>query len=176
MRFKQEYWVEIFRLPYLLSSEKQPKFAIVDNQTSFGYGEAITLNVKQYQGTASDIKVSMMGADSSTHGNSMGQRTIFPTVSCLGTTCNVTTPPNVHVRQPGWHQPFVLEGPTPSHSIWIRVAGDPAGLQLARLPRLHETWSLNVNWLWVWLRTTYMVAAVLFLITRSNSSSAFQWK
>ena len=128
VRFEQEYRVEVFLPPYLLSGAKQPEFTIVNNQTSFGYGETITLNVRQYQGTAGDIKVSMMGADSSTHGNSMGQRTIFPAVSCSGNTCTVTTPPNAHVSPPGWHQLFVLDGPTPSHSIWIRVGGDPAGL------------------------------------------------
>jgi Domain of unknown function (DUF1929) len=128
VRFEQEYRVEVFMPPYLLSGARQPEFTIVNNQTSYGYGETITLNVKQYQGTAGDVKVSMMAADSSTHGNSMGQRTIFPAVSCSGTICTVTTPPNANVSPPGWHQLFVLDGPTPSHSRWIRVGGDPAGL------------------------------------------------
>lgn len=128
VRFAQEYRVEVFMPPYLLSGAKQPEFTIVNNQTSYGYGDTITLNVKLYQGTAGGVKVSMMGSDSSTHGNSMGQRTIFPAVSCSGTTCTVTTPPNAHICPPGWHQLFVLDGPTPSHSQWIRVGGDPAGL------------------------------------------------
>lgn len=128
VRFAQEYRVEVFVPPYLLSGAAQPIFTIVNNVTSFGYGETITLNVVQYQGLPSDIKVSLMGADSSTHGNSMGQRTIFPAVSCSGTTCVVTTPPNANVSPPGWHQLFVLDGPTPSHSQWIRIGGDPAGL------------------------------------------------
>jgi Domain of unknown function (DUF1929) len=128
VRFVQEYRVEVFMPPYLLSGARQPEFTIVNNQTSYGYGETVTLNVKQYQGTAGDVKVSMMAADSSTHGNSMGQRTIFPAVSCSGTICTVTTPPNANVSPPGWHQLFVLDGPTPSHSRWIRVGGDPAGL------------------------------------------------
>jgi Domain of unknown function (DUF1929) len=128
VRFLQEYRVEVFLPPYLLSGAIQPEFTIVNNKTSFGYGETITLNIRQYQGTAGDIKVSMMGSDSSTHGNSMGQRTIFPAVSCSGTTCTVSMPPNANVSPPGWHQLFVLDGPTPSHSQWIRVGGDPAGL------------------------------------------------
>lgn len=128
VRFQQEYRVEVFMPPYLLTGAQQPEFTIVNNKTSFGYGEAITLDVKLFHGTAGDVKVSMMGSDSSTHGNSMGQRTIFPAVSCSGTTCTVTAPPNAHVCPPGWHQLFVLDGPTPSHSQWIRVGGDPAGL------------------------------------------------
>jgi Domain of unknown function (DUF1929) len=128
VRFQQEYRVEVFVPPYLLSGAIQPEFTIVNNKTSFAYGETFTLNVRLYQGTAGDVKASLMGADSSTHGNSMGQRTIFPAVSCSGTTCTVTTPPNANVSPPGWHQLFILDGRTPSHSQWIRIGGDPAGL------------------------------------------------
>lgn len=127
-RFEQEYRVEVFVPPYLLSGAQQPEFTIVENTTSFGYGETITLNVQLFQGTAADFKVSLMASDSSTHGSSMGQRTIFPAVSCSGTTCTVTTPPNANVSPPGWHQLFVLDGPTPSVSKWVRIGGDPAEL------------------------------------------------
>jgi Domain of unknown function (DUF1929) len=128
VRFLQEYRVEVFMPPYLLAGNKQPEFTVVNNKTSFGYGETITLTTKLYQGTAGNVKVSLMGADSSTHGNSMGQRTIFPAVSCSGTTCTVTTPPNAHVCPPGWFQLFILDGPTPSHGQFIRIGGDPASL------------------------------------------------
>jgi Domain of unknown function (DUF1929) len=128
VRFQQEYRVEVFVPPYLLGGARQPEFTIVGNQKSFGYGQAITLTVALFQGTAAGVKVSLMASDSSTHGNSMGQRTIFPAVSCTGTTCIVTTPPNSNVSPPGWHQLFVLDGPTPSRSQWVRIGGDPAGL------------------------------------------------
>jgi len=128
VRFQQEYRVEVFMPPYLLAGARQPEFTIANDQKSFGYGEAITLTVTLFQGTAAGVKVSLMASDSSTHGNSMGQRTIFPAVSCTGTTCIVTTPPNANVSPPGWHQLFVLDGPTPSRSQWVRIGGDPAGL------------------------------------------------
>jgi hypothetical protein len=67
-------------------------------------------------------------ATSSTHGNTMGGRTMFPAFSCSGTTCTITAPPNSHVSPPGWHQLFILDGPTPSHSRWVRIGGDPASL------------------------------------------------
>lgn len=38
-----------------------------------------------------------MTAVSSTHGNSYGQRTIFPSFSCAGNTCTIIAPPNAHV-------------------------------------------------------------------------------
>jgi hypothetical protein len=56
----------------------------------------------------------------------MGGRVIFPAVSCVGTVCTVTAPPNGKVSPPGWHQLFVLDGPTPSHGVFVRVGGDPA--------------------------------------------------
>lgn len=58
----------------------------------------------------------------------MGARTIFPEFSCSGDTCTVTAPPNAHVSPPGWFQLFILDGPTPSHSAWVRIGGDPAEL------------------------------------------------
>jgi hypothetical protein len=65
---------------------------------------------------------------SSTHGNSMGQRTLFPAFSCSGNTCTITAPPNAHVCPAGWFMLFVLDGPTPSVAQWVRIGGDPAGL------------------------------------------------
>lgn len=123
--FPQEYRVEVFVPPYLLSGATQPEFTIANNQKSFGYGESITVSVQSSGGT---IRASLMGADSSTHGSSMGQRTIFPAISCSGSTCTITTPPDGKICPPGWHQLFILDGPTPSHSQWIRIGGDPAGL------------------------------------------------
>lgn len=58
----------------------------------------------------------------------MGQRTIFPAVSCAGTTCTITAPPNAHVSPPGWSMLYLLDGPTPSHGQWVRIGGDPANL------------------------------------------------
>ncbi|EEB93872.1 hypothetical protein MPER_07420 [Moniliophthora perniciosa FA553] len=64
----------------------------------------------------------------------MGSRTIFPAFSCSGTTCTITAPPNAFVSPPGWHQLFILDGPTPSHSLWVRIGFDPA--QLGNWPQL----------------------------------------
>ena len=123
--FPQEYRVEVFIPPYLMGNPTQPEFTIVNNKTSFGYGETFTVSV---QGAGGAITASLMGADSSTHGNSMGQRTIFPEIACTGTSCTIKTPPDGKICPPGWHQLFILSGPTPSHSKWIRIGGDPANL------------------------------------------------
>lgn len=58
----------------------------------------------------------------------MGARTLFPEFSCNGNSCKVVAPPNANISPPGWHQIFVLDGPTPSFSHWIRIGGDPAHL------------------------------------------------
>jgi hypothetical protein len=124
-RFVQEYRVEVFVPPYLLSGLPRPTFSI--QNTDWSYGQSVQITVNLNQGTT-NMKVSLLGAVASTHGNSMGQRTIFPGVSCSGNTCTITAPPNAHVCPPGWFQLFVLDGPTPSISTWVRIGGDPAGL------------------------------------------------
>jgi hypothetical protein len=59
----------------------------------------------------------------------MGQRTLFPLVTCgVNTTCAINAPPNAHVAPPGWYMVFVLAGPTSSEGQWVRIGGDPAML------------------------------------------------
>ena len=122
----EEYRVEVFSPPYALSGLAAPTFTITNKDWS--YGQAVQIVVSLKQGTTSTMKVSLMGAESSTHGNSMGQRTLFPAFTCAGNTCTVTAPPNSHVCPPGWFQMFVLDGPTPSFSTWVRIGGDPAAV------------------------------------------------
>ncbi|KAE8445874.1 hypothetical protein EG329_012797 [Mollisiaceae sp. DMI_Dod_QoI] len=124
--YPQEYRVEVFHPPYLLSGLTKPTFTL--SGTDFGYAETFTVTVHLHQGTTSGMRISLLAATSSTHGNSMGMRTIFPAFTCAGNVCTVTTPPNGHVSPPSWHQLFVLDGPTPSVSQWIRIGGDPAEL------------------------------------------------
>ncbi|KAL5480284.1 hypothetical protein ACEPAI_1554 [Sanghuangporus weigelae] len=125
-RFPQEYRVEVYIPPYLSSGLTQPSFTIED--TDWSYGEQVPISVTLHQGSTSTMRVSLIGAVASTHGNSMGARTIFPEFSCSGNTCTITAPPNAHISPPGWFQLFVLDGPTPSHSTWIRIGGDPSDL------------------------------------------------
>ncbi|KAI6024210.1 copper radical oxidase-like protein [Pisolithus marmoratus] len=98
-------------------------------ETDWALGGHYSIVVTLYQGTTSTMRVSLVAASSSTHGNVMsGGRIIFPAFSCSGNTCTITAPPNAFVCPPGWHQLFVLDGPTPSHSAWVRIGGDPAQL------------------------------------------------
>jgi hypothetical protein len=123
-RFVQEYRVEVFVPPYLLSGAARPTFNV--SNTDWAYGQAVTITVTS--GNAANMKASLLGAEASTHGNSMGQRTLFPSFSCSGNTCTVTAPPNSHVCPPGWFQLFLLDGLTPSISTYVRIGGDPASL------------------------------------------------
>ena len=120
----EEYRVEVFMPPYLLSGLPQPTYTI--QNTDWTYGATVSITITS--GSTANLRVSLLGAESSTHGNSMGQRILFPAVSCAGTTCTITAPPNSHVCPPGWFQLFVLDGPTPSHSTYVRIGGDPASL------------------------------------------------
>jgi hypothetical protein len=117
--FPEEYRVEVFSPPYLLSSLARPTVTI--SNTDWSYGASVT-----FISSTGNIKVSLLGSVSATHGNSMGQRTLFPAVTCAGTSCIVTAPPNAHACPPGWYMMFVLDGPTPSVGQFIRIGGDPA--------------------------------------------------
>lgn len=118
----EEYRVEVFSPPYLLSGLSRPTFTIAN--TDWDYSEEVVFTLTS--GSTANLRVSMLGSVVSTHGNAMGQRTIFPAVSCAGTTCTITAPPNAHVAPPGWFMLFVLDGPTPSVGQFIRIGKDPA--------------------------------------------------
>lgn len=124
VRFPEEYRIETFTPPYLLSGLPQPTFTITNKD--WAYGQSVTFQVTS--GSTSNLRVSLIGAVSSTHGNSMGQRTIFPAVSCSGNTCTVVAPPDSNKSPPGWFQMFILDGPTPSVGVFVRIGGDPAEL------------------------------------------------
>jgi hypothetical protein len=78
----EEYRVEVFTPPYILSGAARPTFTIAN--TDWTYGASVT-----FTSSVAGVKVSLLGSVSSTHGNSMGQRTLFPAVACTGTSCTV---------------------------------------------------------------------------------------
>ncbi|KAI0631805.1 hypothetical protein C8Q77DRAFT_1219134 [Trametes polyzona] len=118
--FPEETRVEVYIPPYLTDGRQQPSFTVDEND--WAYGGQYTIHVTLHEGATDTMRVSLIA------GNSMGMRTLFPEFSCNGNTCTVTAPPNAHVSPPGWFQLFVLDGPTPSHSNWVRIGGDPGEL------------------------------------------------
>ncbi|TFK51378.1 copper radical oxidase [Heliocybe sulcata] len=125
-KFPQEYRMEVYIPPYLNQGYRQPEFNITE--TDWEYNGQYQITVKLYQADTSTMRVSLLAASSSTHGNMFGGRTIFPEFSCSGNVCTITAPPNAFVSPPSWHQVFILDGPTPSHSQWVRIGGDPGML------------------------------------------------
>lgn len=119
----QEHRLEAFIPPYLMGNPSRPEFTSED--LDWSYGSSHTLSITS-PGSGSGYKVSMMASVASTHGNSMGQRVLFPAVSCSGSSCTVTAPPNANTCPPGWFQVFLVDGAgVPSHATWVRVGGDP---------------------------------------------------
>ncbi|KAF2205966.1 copper radical oxidase [Delitschia confertaspora ATCC 74209] len=124
VRFVEEYRVEVFIPPYLMGDPVRPNISISENQKDWNYGGSYTFITTQ-----AISKVSLLGSHSSTHGNTMGQRTLFPSFACSNSVCTVTAPPNSHVCPPGWFQMFALnKASVPSVAEWVRIGGDPAGL------------------------------------------------
>jgi hypothetical protein len=132
-KFPQEYRVEIFSPPYLTAhpASTRPTFELdsrdwdYDDEIAFTLGRAPSN--RNEDGTRR-LRVSLLGAVSNTHGNSMGGRTIFPEVRCNGTDCRVRAPLGPYVCPPGWYQFFVLDGPVPGEGVFVRIGGDPAGV------------------------------------------------
>lgn len=124
----QEYRTEVFVPPYLLKGAPRPSFNV--SNIDWDYNQQVQLTVTPSSGSsAAGYKVSLIGATSSTHGNSMGQRTFFPSFSCSGLTCTVTAPPNANICPPSWFQMFVVDNNgIPSNATWVRIGGDPANL------------------------------------------------
>ena len=120
----EELRIEVYIPPYLSSGLTQPIVTVPN--TDWTYGGQFRINIQTFQGQT--LRVSLVAAVSSTHGNTMGGRTIFPAFTCNGNVCTVTAPPNARVSPPGWHQLFILDGPTPSHGVFVRIGGDPAKL------------------------------------------------
>ncbi|KAL5614718.1 hypothetical protein BROUX41_004813 [Berkeleyomyces rouxiae] len=123
----QEYRVEVFVPPYLKSGKPRPAFSLHTTERDWTYGESysFTLAAAPQNG---DIEVSLLGSVGSTHGNSLGTRTLFPAVSCSGLTCTVEAPPRAEIAPPGWYQFFVLDGGIPAIGVYVRIGGDPASL------------------------------------------------
>jgi Glyoxal oxidase N-terminus/Domain of unknown function (DUF1929) len=125
--YPQEYRVEVFNPPYILSGATRPTFTL-SNVTDWAYNQQITITLTSPI-TTGKLRISLLGATASTHGNTMGQRTFFPQVQWTGgSTAVVTAPPNAHVCPAGWFMVHVLDGPTPSVAQWVRIGGDPGGL------------------------------------------------
>lgn len=121
----QEYRIETFTPPYLLNNLPCPTFNTSNKDWSYSQSIIFTLGNAPRNG---NITASLLGSVSSTHGNSMGARTIFPDVSCQGKTCTVKAPPNAYICPPGWYQFFVLDGGVPAVGVFVRIGGDPARL------------------------------------------------
>ena len=125
--YPQEYRIEVFMPPYLLSGKPRPSYSIAEDQRDWTYGNSYTItNVETPNG--GPASVTLLGAVASTHGNSMGQRTIMPAVSCSGGSCSIEAPPNVKVAPAGWFQLWVLDNGIPSNASWVRIGGDPGNL------------------------------------------------
>ena len=116
----QEYRVEVFTPPYLLNGQPRPSFSIA--VTDWTYGGSYSLSVSGGSGAYS---ATLLGGVSSTHGNSMGGRTLMPEFSCGGGSCTVVAPPGANIAPPGWYQLFVLSNGIPAVGTYVRIGGDP---------------------------------------------------
>jgi len=88
------------------------------------YGGQYQINVQQFPGQA--LRVSLVAAVSSTHGNTMGGRTIFPGLRALATLVPSPRPQTRTSRHPV-HQLFILMPDAISRRVYSH-AGTPGKL------------------------------------------------
>jgi hypothetical protein len=121
------------------------------------------------------MRVSLIAAVSSTHGNVMGGRTTFFAFPCNGDVCTVTALANAQVSPPGWHQLFILDSPTPSHGVFVRIGGDPAELgNWPALPGFDPTYCTRLKIFWESLRRSPRTISLIGLfITYSSDIVSF---
>ena len=74
----QEYRIEVYYPPYLVDGRVQPQITALP-VTDWAYGGRFTITVRVFQ--TGPIRFSLLGSVASTHGSSMGIRTIFPEVT-----------------------------------------------------------------------------------------------
>ncbi|KAK4158470.1 putative fungistatic metabolite [Chaetomidium leptoderma] len=124
----EEYRVEVFVPPYLLNGKPRPTFTIANKDWAWGQTN-IPFTLGHAAQNGGGITATLLGAVSSTHGNSMGARTLIPKVTCTGgTSCTIDAPPNANICPPGWYQLFVLDGGVPAVGVYVRIGGDPGKL------------------------------------------------
>jgi hypothetical protein len=123
----EEYRVEVFIPPYLLNGKPRPTFTITNKDWAYGQAN-IAFTIGSAVPAGSVLSVTLLGAVSSTHGNSMGSRTLMPKMSCVGTACKVDAPPNANVCPPGWYQFYAVLDGVPAIGVYVRIGGDPAQL------------------------------------------------
>ncbi|KAI0909694.1 WSC domain-containing protein [Ustulina deusta] len=120
----QEIRVEVFTPPYLYSTKPRPTFTITNKDWTYSSTIIVTLGTIP----TGPIKASLLGSVSSTHGNSMGARTLMPAVTCVAKVCTVTAPPNKYICPPGWYQFYILQDGIPAVGQYVRIGGDPGQL------------------------------------------------
>jgi hypothetical protein len=124
--FPEELRIEVYIPPYVNQGNKQP--VVIIPNTDWAHDVQYQISVQLFQGQTSGMRVSLVLATASTHGNTMGGRTIFPMFQCSGNVCDVTAPPNPRIAPPGWYQLFILDGSTPSTGVFVRIGNDPANV------------------------------------------------
>ncbi|KAJ3190888.1 hypothetical protein HK101_008272 [Irineochytrium annulatum] len=125
--YPEEYRIEVYVPPYLSSGLPRPTFILPSGLGSVAFGGKFTItNVVLPSGGS--VRASLVAPGVNTHGNSMGMRSCFVTVSAVGGGTYTVTMPPVEVMPDGHYLLFVLDGPTPSIGQWVRLGGDPANI------------------------------------------------
>lgn len=128
--YPNEKRLEVFVPGYLTSGLARPSFSL--QVLDWAHGQNIALTATIPSGSLARVKAVLHTNGFVTHSTHQGQRLVELNLVArriAGTRFSVTVqaPPTAEILPPGWYMLFLLDGPTPSVAIWVRVGGDPAG-------------------------------------------------
>lgn len=127
-RYPQEFRIEVFRPPYLTQNKPRPTFTITDKDWALSEKVKVTVKVSS---ASAKVEASLVAAEVSTHNYNMGQRIVFPKITCTGSgttkDCTIEAPFRRRIAF-GWFQLFILENSIPSNSVWVRIGKDPGNI------------------------------------------------
>ncbi|KAI9343035.1 glyoxal oxidase N-terminus-domain-containing protein [Zopfochytrium polystomum] len=125
-QYPEQHIIEQYLPPYLTSGAPRPTFTIDTLPAEWAYGQTYTITATIPSGGV--VRASLISPGVNTHGNSMGMRFAWLTITKVGNKYQVTMPPGQHILPANHYLLFVLDGPTPSVGQWIRLGGDPGNI------------------------------------------------
>ncbi|KAJ3110107.1 hypothetical protein HDU96_006901 [Phlyctochytrium bullatum] len=126
-KYPRDYRLEMFKPPYLTSGAPRPTFSVNNGgvEKAFAYGDSISVTATIPSGNIETVRASLISPGGTTHYVYMGQRSAELKVASNGgnqfTLGPLPTQDKEYLVPPGSYLLHILDGPTPSEGIWIRI-------------------------------------------------------
>ncbi|KAJ3103243.1 hypothetical protein HDU96_009365 [Phlyctochytrium bullatum] len=124
-RYPRDYRLEMFKPPYLTSGAARPSVTVNDGgiEKAFAYGSTMSVTANIPSGNVNTVRASLVSPGGNTHYTHMGQRSLELKVASNGGNSFTLgpLPTNEYLLPPGNYLLHILDGPTPSEGVWVRI-------------------------------------------------------